>query len=162
MLVIVLLFIYYSTGAAPVISDENYTYISGLTWHNTYEAGIQDAREENKPLLVYFWAIWCKYCRKFHEEVYPDEEISKILKEDFVLAAIDLDTNTRDAQKFGVQYPPHLLFLTPDGEVITRIPGYLPKEELLPILLNIKRQTSATRSQDDRTTTGEQGDNQKE
>ncbi len=157
IMVIVLLFVYYSIGAAPIISDENYTYISGLTWHNTYEAGIQDAREENKPLLVYFWAIWCQYCRKLHEEVYPDEEVSKILEEDFVLVAIDLDTNNRAAQRFGVQYPPHLLFLTPEEETITRIPGYLPKEELLPILENIKEQTATIQSQDDRTTTEDTG-----
>ncbi len=135
--VMVALFVYYSTNAAPLISDKNYTYISGMRWYQTYDKGQEIAAQENKPMLVYFWAIWCTYCEKLHTEVYPDPEVSSLLTEHFVLVAVDLDTNRDDASKFGVSYPPHLLFLTPDGEIITRIPGYVPTDQLLTILRSI-------------------------
>lgn len=138
MLIGIVLFIYYSTSAAPLISDANYTYISGMKWYNTYDAGRNISIEENKPMLVYFWAIWCQYCEKLHTEVYPDPEISKILTEDFVLVAVDMDVNRDDAQKFGVQYPPYLIFFTPSGEITTRIPGYVSAGDLLPLLTQIK------------------------
>lgn len=133
----VAIFVYYSINAAPLISDSEYTYISGMKWYQTYEKGLEVAAEENKPIFLYFWAIWCTYCEVLHTEVYPDPEVSKVLQEDFVLVAVDLDTNREDANKFGVSYPPHLLFLTKDGEEITRIPGYVPKTTLLPILSSV-------------------------
>ncbi len=133
-----LLFVYYSMSVAPVISDEKYTYISGLTWYNTFEEGQKVALEQDKPMLVYFWAIWCKFCEKMHTEVYPDPEINKILKEDFVLVAVDLDINKKDAQAFGIQYPPSELFVTPEGEIINKIGGYTPKEYFLISLKQVK------------------------
>lgn len=134
VLALVVLFVYYSINAAPLVSDENYTYISGLSWYKSYEEGAGVAREQGKPMLLYFWAIWCKFCERLHTEVYPDPEVSRYLREDLVLVAIDLDENRRDARRFGVQYPPHLIFLSPGGEIILRIPGFVSKETLLPIL----------------------------
>lgn len=143
VLAVVVLFIYYSINAAPLVSDEKYTYISGLSWYKTIDEGAEVAMEQGKPMLVYFWAIWCKFCEKLHTEVYPDPAVNKYLKEDLVLVAVDLDDNRKDAQRFGVQYPPHLIFFSPEGEIITRVPGYIPKEGLLPILEKISRDSAA-------------------
>lgn len=147
-LVAALLFAWYSLASAPLISDESYTYISGLRWYKTVDEGLQVAKQQNKPALVYFWAIWCKYCEKLHKEVYPSAEINKMLREDFVLVAVDLDTNKQDARSFNVQYPPHLIFLSPEGRILTRIPGYLPKEELLPIMQQVKARREVNVSQE--------------
>jgi thioredoxin-related protein len=127
-----------AVNAAPLIDDGNYTYISGMKWYNTYEAGQEVAKVENKPMLVYAWAIWCKFCEKLHKEVYPDPRIKPILENDFVLVAVDLDTNREDVNRFSFQYPPYLLFLNKDGEKITDIPGYVPVDVLLPILQQIR------------------------
>lgn len=143
VLVVVVLFVYYSINAAPLVSDEKYTYISDLEWFKTYDEGAKAARETGKPIFIYFWAIWCKYCEKLHTEVYPDPEVSKYLREDFVLVAIDLDENKKDAQRFGVQFPPHLIFLSPDGKIITRIPGFVPKEVLVSVMQKVLEGSTA-------------------
>ncbi|MFH1774186.1 MAG: thioredoxin family protein [Methanobacteriota archaeon] len=137
-LVAVVLFVYYSMDAAPLISDEKYTYIAGMRWYKNYEEGQKAAAGHGKPVLIYFWTLQCKYCITLHEKVYPGQQVSKILKEDFVLVAIDLDENKMDARRFGVQYPPYLIFLNSKGEIITRIPGFAFKEQLLLMLEQIK------------------------
>jgi thioredoxin-related protein len=137
VLAVTVFFIYYSVNAAPLIDDGNYTYISGLRWYNTYEAGLEAAQITNKPMFVYGWAIWCKFCEKLHKEVYPDPRVKPILENNFVLVAVDLDSNNKDAQRFGISYPPKLVFLDPNGEHITEIPGYVPTETLLPFLQQI-------------------------
>lgn len=139
VLVVVVLFVYYSINAAPLVSDEKYTYIADLKWYKSYDEGAKVANETGKPVFMYFWAIWCKFCEKLHTEVYPDPEVSRYLKEDFVLVAVDLDENKKDTQRFGVQYPPHLLFLSPDGKIITRIPGFVPKDVLLSVLQEVAK-----------------------
>jgi len=137
VLAVTVFFVYYSVNASPLIDDGEYTYISNIKWYNNYDEGLNAAQEQNKPMLVYFWAIWCQYCRGYHEEVYPDPEVKPILEEEFVLVAIDLDTNREDAQKFNAQYPPKLVFLDPGGGKITDLPGYVPKETFLPIIQQI-------------------------
>jgi thioredoxin-related protein len=138
VLAITVFFVYYSVNAAPLIDDGEYTYISNIQWYNNYDEGLVAAQTENKPMLVYAWAIWCKFCKKLHEEVYPDPRIAPILQNDFILVAIDLDTNRKDTDKFSFSYPPKLVFLDPTGEKITEIPGYVPADTLLPILEQIK------------------------
>lgn len=134
----VVLFAYYATSATPVISDQNYTYIAELEWYNTYDAGAKAALEAKKPMMVYFWTIWCVYCEKYHREVFSREDIRKILSEDFVRIAIDMDVNKEDTRRFNVQAPPHVIFMTYDGETITRVPGYIPADEFKKVLLNVK------------------------
>jgi thioredoxin-related protein len=144
IIAVTVFFVYYSVNAAPLIDDGNYTYIAGMKWYNTYEAGLEVSKIENKPMLVYAWTIWCKYCEKLHKEVYPDPRISSILENDFVLVAVDLDTNSEDKNRFSFTYPPNLLFLDPNGEEITDIPGYVPADVLLPILQQIVNIQQAT------------------
>ncbi len=44
--------------------DPNYADVGGLDWHRSLEKGFQIAQQENKPIAVYFWAIWCQNCSK--------------------------------------------------------------------------------------------------
>ncbi len=131
---IVVFFFYYATNQTPIISDQNYTYIAELEWYNTYDMGQKAAVEENKPMIVYFWTIWCTYCEKLHKEVYSREDIRDILDRYFVRVAIDMDVNKKDTQRFNVYAPPYIMFMTPQGEVITRIPGYVPADEFKPVI----------------------------
>ncbi len=120
-----------SAKTTPVISDKEHTYVGDLVWLNSYEAGLEKAKQENKPVLLYFWATWCKFCRKLNTEVFPDPEVNSLLRERFVLVAINIDQNKEIPQKYGVQYPPAEIFVDADGNVITKVMGYTPKENFL-------------------------------
>jgi thioredoxin-related protein len=134
----ILLFTYYSMSSSPVVSDEKYTYMAGLDWHSNFEDGQKVAVEQDKPMLVYFWATWCEYCEKMQTEVYPDPRINEILKNDFVLVAVDIDINKEDAQAFGEWTPPAELFVTPEGTTIDRAGGYMPEDRFLGVLRGVK------------------------
>jgi thioredoxin-related protein len=136
--VVILLFVYYSGNVSPVVSDETHTYIAGLSWYKDYEVGQKAALEADKPMLVYFWATWCEFCKKLETEVYPNTEVNKILEEDFVLVAINIDDNKEDADAFGVWVPPNEKFITPQGEVMDTIGGYMPEDSFLVILRQVK------------------------
>jgi thioredoxin-related protein len=55
-----------------------------------------------------------------------------------VLIAIDMDINKEDTNRFNVQAPPHELFLDENGNLITRVPGYVSEEEFLILLTQVR------------------------
>lgn len=137
-LIVIVLFMFASAKDMPVVSDKDYTYMSGLTWHSSLDKGMQEAANINKPMLVYFWTSWCKYCEILEKETYVDTEVNHILKNDFVLVAINMDDQADIAQRFGVSAPPAEIFLNSDGKEITRIAGYVNADGFLAALTQVK------------------------
>lgn len=130
-------FAYAAVQNSPVLSDEKNSYLGGLVWTNSLEEGLAASQEQNKPVLVYFWAVWCQYCEKFETQTLPDERVKQKLNNDFILVAIDLDENKEVPRKYGVSYPPHELFLDENGNVITRIPGYANADRFYSVLTEV-------------------------
>ncbi len=143
MLVLILLMMVYSIQATPTVTKGDRSYLGGLVFYNVPEEAYQVSAEQNKPVMMYFWAIWCQFCAKVHSEVFPDANVSKILNDKFILVAIDLDVDKKTSNQFNVFYPPYFIFLTPNGEIIERIPGYLPTESFLPHLKDISSKYSS-------------------
>ncbi len=126
-----------------LLSDENFTYVADLKWYRSasgLEKGFQEASQENKPVMVYFWAIWCQYCAKFQSDTLGNPQINKIIENDYARVAIDLDIDRGVANKYGVSYPPYILFLDRDGNVIERIAGAVDAGTFLPVATRIRDQ----------------------
>ena len=127
---------YYSMNAAPVTSDHGYTYQGGLEWHEDPEEAFEAAETEGKPVLVYYWTTWCTYCDEYDDDHYRDDAVREELDE-FVLLAINIDDPGPGeplAHEHEVNYPPQHVIVTPDGEPVEDIGGYVEREEFLSVL----------------------------
>ncbi|MFA4957502.1 MAG: thioredoxin family protein [Candidatus Methanoperedens sp.] len=146
VLVLILSFAYFSYKTALnnfTLSDKNNSYLGGIQFHRAAEGlkeSFQIAQKENKPVMMYFWAIWCQYCARFQTDTLGNPQVKKILEEEYVLVAMDLDIDREVAQKYGVSYPPYLVFMDPQGNVLQRVPGAVGPEYLLPIVTQVRDQ----------------------
>ena len=125
------------------LTDANYTYISDLKWYHSaagLEKGFQEASKENKPVVVYFWAIWCQYCARFQSDTLGNPQINKIIENDYVRVAMDHDEDRDISGKYGVSYPPYILFLDSKGNVIDRIAGAVDAGTFLPVVTRVRDQ----------------------
>lgn len=59
-----------------------------------FEIGFQIANKENKPLLLDFSGFGCVNCRKMEASVWTDDNVSRLLKEDYVLVTLMVDDRT--------------------------------------------------------------------
>ena len=97
------------------------------------------AKAENKPILVYVTGHACNNCREMEAIVWSNDQVKKMLEEDFVICALYVDDmtmveggkrlgaiNSKLAQdEWGVNAQPAYLLLTPDGkDVIAGPRGY--------------------------------------
>lgn len=144
VLVLILTFAYYSYMLALTnfkLSDETKSYLGGIEFHRAaagLEEGLQIAAQENKPIMMYFWAIWCQYCARFQTDTLGNAQVKKILEEDYVLVAMDLDVDREVAQQYGVSYPPYLILMDPKGNIKERVPGAVEADYLLPIVTKVR------------------------
>lgn len=49
-------------------------------WDKSLEAGLQRGLEQNKPVLVDFWATWCKNCLAMDKSTFKDSSVLKDLE----------------------------------------------------------------------------------
>ena len=82
---------------------------------------------ENKLILVDFWAEWCAPCKMLAPIL---EEISKDLEEKILICKVNLDENQDLASKFSIKSIPTLL-LFENGKLKDTKVGLLSKTDLL-------------------------------
>jgi cytochrome c biogenesis protein CcdA/thiol-disulfide isomerase/thioredoxin len=87
-------------------------------WHSSLARGLAIARAEQKPLLIDFWATWCKNCLTMDRTTFEDEKVMAAL-EGYVkvkFQAEDLDAQPAKAlmQKFDAVGLPTYVILRPN------------------------------------------------
>ncbi|MCB2135149.1 MAG: thioredoxin family protein [Rhodobacteraceae bacterium] len=85
---------------------------------------LAEANAEGKRLMVIFEQRGCIYCTKMHEEVFPDPDVEKVIRDNFFVVQMNLfgDEEVTDfdgtvmaekdmAVRWGVVFTPTMIFL---------------------------------------------------
>ena len=89
----------------------------------TFEA---DVLQNEKPVLLDFWAEWCGPCKMIGPLL---EEVAVSRADDLAVVKLNVDDNPNTAQKFGIRSIPTLM-LFKDGAVQAQKMGAMPKSQL--------------------------------
>lgn len=118
----------------------------GVNWQ-PFEDALDTAEASDKKLIIDIYAPWCGWCTKLQNEVYTDEAIQTYVNEHFVITRLDIDNNETTytfkdytlssaelAGGLGAEGTPTTVFLMPNKDYITRLPGFVDAEAYLQIL----------------------------
>src|SRR2546428_2260300 len=94
-------------------------------WHPWSDAAFQQARTQDKPILLDIGAVWCHWCHVMDGESYDNPEVAQVLNRDFICIKVDRDERPdvdaryqRAVQALSGQGGwPLTAFLTADGDV---------------------------------------------
>lgn len=108
-----------------------------VQWHHDYNAARSIARERNRPMLLDFGIANCYWCKQLDATTFRDPGIVRVLSEKFVLVKIDAGRTPAIAQAMGVNAYPTLIFLSPEGKVLSRQDGYVDAARMQGLLAKV-------------------------
>jgi len=78
----------------------------GLDAFYDYEEGLAYAKKVNKPVLIDFTGWSCVNCRKMEASVWPDPEVLRRLKDEYVLISLYVDDKTEleESEKYVSEF----------------------------------------------------------
>ncbi len=96
----------------PVVVDDN-----------NFDQAVLQAKT---PVLVDFWAPWCRPCLMAAPIL---EELAEEYTDRITIAKLDVDQNPKTAAKYKIMAIPNLIIFK-NGEPASQIVGFKPKKEL--------------------------------
>ncbi|XP_018424464.1 PREDICTED: anterior gradient protein 3-like [Nanorana parkeri] len=90
-----------------------------ITWVQTYEEGLYNAKKSNKPLMVIHHLEDCQYCQGVQTE---GPAFSSLAKENFIMLNLVHETTDKNLAPDG-QYVPRIMFVDPSLTVRADITG---------------------------------------
>ncbi|MDQ6610261.1 MAG: thioredoxin family protein [Bacteroidota bacterium] len=78
--------------------------IEGVEALKDYSEAIKLAKQQNKPVLIDFTGWACVNCRRMEENVWPDEEVKSLMKNDFILVSLYVDERKQLPTTEQIQY----------------------------------------------------------
>lgn len=92
------------------------------------DEALAQAKRENKPLLIDFYAEWCLPCQRMEKETFADPKVKEMLQKVIVLK-VDTDKEPALSEKFGVVGLPDFRLMTNDGKEFRRLRGFQTAEK---------------------------------
>ena len=108
-----------------------------VNWYPWGKEAFEKAKRENKLIFLSIGYSTCHWCHVMEEESFTDEEVAKLLNENYVSIKVDREEFSQLDKKYQTHYMalyakrggwPLSVFMTPASEVF-HLATYLPKEE---------------------------------
>jgi uncharacterized protein YyaL (SSP411 family) len=128
-----------------------------IHWHEWGDDAFRQAQEQDKPLMLFLTAFWCRFCQRMDEGAFSDDENIALLNAYFIAIRAE-DTQRPDVNmRYNLNGWPTIAFMAPQGELLGAT-NYLPSEEFGNLLARLytgyqekKDEIRAARSNPDET-----------
>jgi hypothetical protein len=87
-------------------------------WNKDYHAGIELAKQQNKPALLCFFKQGTRFSSDMWQDVYSRPDVKKYVQANFVPILIDVDKQPELAKRYNVTYYPTHYVQCPDANQI--------------------------------------------
>lgn len=126
-------------ACSKVAPEKKLIHPTALAWVKPVDADMKPifaaAKANNKPMFVYWGAVWCPPCNQVKSTVFnrPD-----FIERSQAFIPVYIDGDSPGAQKIGNQFKvrgyPTMILFAPDGSELTRLPGEIDAQKYLEVL----------------------------
>ena len=119
-------------AASPLYPEQPAT-ASGSSWLHDLKTAQAIAHNPTKPIYVHVYADWCPNCKTLKKTVYPSAGIAPLL-ESYVKVEINGERDPDFASRYQIRGYPTLLFMDPNGYILSKVEGSLTHSRLKELL----------------------------
>ena len=107
-----------------------------IHWHEWGEEAFRKAQEQDKPVMLFLTAFWCRYCQRMDESAFSESENIALLNAYFVAIRAE-DAQRPDVNaRYNLNGWPTIAFMSPGGQLLAAA-NYLPSEQLGAVLTRV-------------------------
>ena len=138
-----------AAAAVPIVAPQSAHVDDGIAWRKgDVDAAFAEAKAGNKPVFMYWGAIWCPPCNQVKATIFNRQDF---VERSRFFVPVYIDGDSPHAQKEGARFKvsgyPTMILFKPDGTEITRLPGEVDADQYMRVLamgMNGARPVKAT------------------
>ncbi|HEY9542708.1 thioredoxin family protein [Prevotella sp.] len=102
-------------------------------FQGSFEQALAEAKKQNKPLFVDFYAVWCGPCKRMAKTVFTQDSVGSYFNDKFISLQLDAEKgdNVAIAKQYKVDAYPTLAFIDKDGKALSVNVGAMSAAQLL-------------------------------
>jgi uncharacterized protein YyaL (SSP411 family) len=106
---------------------------SEIQWRSWGPQPFEEARRDDKLVLLAISAVWCHWCHVMDETTYSDPQVIEAINRNFIPIRVDNDRQPEVNRRYNQGGWPTTAFLLPSGEVLTGA-TYVPPQQMVSLL----------------------------
>jgi len=125
-----------STSVASAAASGSASNDAGIAWYKgDVDAAFAAAKKENKPVFLYWGAVWCPPCNQVKATIFNRQDF---IERSRFFIPVYIDGDTPSAQRLGSRFKvsgyPTMILLKANGSEITRLPGEVDADQYMRVL----------------------------
>ena len=115
-----------------------------VRWREWGDEAFQEARQQDKPVVLFITAFWCGFCQRMDEDALSDDEVIALLNAFFVPIRVEESQRPDVDLRYNQNGWPTIAFLTPGEDHLFSV-NYMDTDPFINLLVRTVKQL-----QDDR------------
>lgn len=84
----------------------------------SYTEALELSKQNNKPILIDFSAVWCANCYELKEKVFVNEELKKFIDDNLIFIEVDVDKYKNISDEYNVKWLPWIIVIDSDKNIL--------------------------------------------
>ena len=107
-----------------------------IPWREWSDEAFSLARAEDKPVMLFLGAFWCRFCQRMDEQAFSDTEVIALLNAYFLPLRVEYMQRPDVDARYNLNGWPTIAFMTPNGQLLGAV-NYLPADQFKELLIDI-------------------------
>lgn len=108
-----------------------------IPWRDFSDQVFDEAKRENKFVVLYLKAVWCHWCHVMEGTTYRDPEVQAAMAQHYIPVRVDQDSRPDLSLRYEDYGWPATIIFGPDGTEIAKLRGYREPKQFLAVLNDV-------------------------